>query len=86
MSNPNRPRLLRRPEVESLTGLRRSALYQRIAAGEFPAPIRLTDTAVAWVEDEVVEWVNRRITESRPKRPRTGSGTFAPAAATTPTK
>lgn len=85
MTKPNRPRLLRRPEVESLTGLKRSALYLRIAAGEFPAPIRLTDTAVAWVESEVLDWVNRRISESRPKQLRACAGTFAPAADTNPT-
>lgn len=80
MTNEHRPRLLRRPEVEALTGLKRSALYLRIATGTFPAPIQLTNTAVAWVEADVLAWVNRRIAESRPKRPRSRAGTFVPAA------
>ena len=34
--------ILRRPEVERLTGLRRSSLYALIAAGKFPNPIPLS--------------------------------------------
>ena len=34
--------VLRRPQVESRTGLARSSIYALIASGQFPAPIRLT--------------------------------------------
>ena len=34
-------RILRRQEVEKLTGIPRSTLYAKIAVGDFPAPIKI---------------------------------------------
>jgi prophage regulatory protein len=45
--------LLRRHAVESLTGLRRSAIYQRIADGLLPRPINIGRRAVAWQASEI---------------------------------
>ena len=59
------PAILRRKQVEARIGLKRSTLYSKIAAGEFPAPIRLGARAVGWIESEVISWLNGRITESR---------------------
>lgn len=36
--------ILRRPEVQRRTGLSRSALYDQIARGEWPRPIKLTSS------------------------------------------
>lgn len=41
-------RLLRRPEVESLTGLCCSAIYAGMKRGTFPRPIPLGARAVGW--------------------------------------
>ena len=41
-------RLLRRPEVEALTGLARATIYQKMAAGHFPRPVKIGIRAVAW--------------------------------------
>jgi prophage regulatory protein len=54
-------RILRRPDVEQLTGLRRSAIYQAIAEGRFPRPVNLGPKAVGWVEAEIDRWVAERI-------------------------
>lgn len=54
--------LLRMPQVENVTGLKKSALYQRIKEGTFPAAVRLGPKSVAWRSDEVSQWV-----ESRPR-------------------
>ena len=59
------PTILRRPQVEARVGLRRSTLYQRIAEGTFPAPVRLGSRAVGWLEHEITEWLTRRIAETR---------------------
>ena len=59
------PRLLRRPVVEALTGLPRSGIYDRIRRGEFPAPVSLGGSAVAWVESEVSAWIQARIEAGR---------------------
>ncbi len=53
-------RLIRRPEVQRLTGLSRSSLYEMIAAGKFPAPVRIGPRAVAWRESEIHKWIEAR--------------------------
>jgi prophage regulatory protein len=51
-------RLLRRPEVEHLVGLRRSAIYDAMSRGEFPRPVRIGRRAVAWREADVLRWLD----------------------------
>lgn len=53
-------RLLRMPEVLARTGLSRSKLY---ATTDFPRPVKIGERAVAWVEDEIQEWIDARIAE-----------------------
>jgi prophage regulatory protein len=55
--------ILRRKQVEARVGLRRSTLYQRIADGSFPAPVRLGGRAVGWIEAEITEWLTNRVAE-----------------------
>lgn len=54
------PRLIRLPVVESMTGLRRSAIYAMIGRGEFPRQRQLTARASAWLESDVAEWIRSR--------------------------
>jgi prophage regulatory protein len=58
--------LLRRRQVETLTGFRRSTIYERMARGQFPRPIRLGPRTVAWIASEIDGWIAARIAESRP--------------------
>jgi prophage regulatory protein len=58
---PNAIRIIRRVQVQSLTGLSRSTIYAGIASGNFPRPVPLGPRAVGWIEDEVNEWVTSRI-------------------------
>lgn len=58
--------ILRRKQVELRTGLSRSTIYSRMAAGLFPSPIDLGGgRAVGWVETEVENWIQERIQKSR---------------------
>ena len=50
-------RLLRRPEVEKLTGLSRSSIYALMDRGEFPRPRRIGQRAVAWDEATLERWL-----------------------------
>lgn len=59
----NFPRVLRRPEVEAITGLSRSTIYQYMQSGMFPRPIRLGAKAVGWLESEVHAWIEARTAE-----------------------
>ncbi len=54
---------LRRRAVEELTGLPRSSIYERIAAGTFPKPVPLGGRSVGWAETEIIEWQRGRIAE-----------------------
>jgi prophage regulatory protein len=57
------PRVLRLPEVEVVTGKRRSGIYEAIEAGAFPAPIALGERAVGWLQSEIEAWLAQRIAE-----------------------
>jgi prophage regulatory protein len=53
-------RIQRLPEVKAITGLSRSTLYDAMARGDFPRPIKLGLRAVGWDASEVVEWLESR--------------------------
>lgn len=58
--------ILRRKQVQTRTGLSRSTIYTRIAAGKFPRPIDLGGgRAVGWIESEIEAWLQARVTSSR---------------------
>ncbi|NNN46289.1 AlpA family transcriptional regulator [Vibrio sp. 2-2(8)] len=54
-------RLIRLNEVLGMTGLSRSCMYRFIEANQFPAQVPLGGRAVAWVESEVQEWMESRL-------------------------
>lgn len=58
-------RILRRRDVLARTGISKTKLYQLIAAGEFPPPVRLTTARVGWPSNEIDTWISKRIAESR---------------------
>ena len=55
------PRLIRRTEVQKMTGLGASSIYQLVRDGDFPKPVQLSERRVAWIESEVAQWVSDRI-------------------------
>ena len=57
--------ILRLPAVKACTGLSRSTIYLRVAEGRFPKPVSLGGRAVGWLENEIQEWLQRRIDASR---------------------
>ena len=57
-----RERLLRRREVEEVTGLPRSSIYRLMKSGDFPRQVSVGPSAVRWKESEITAWV-----DSRPK-------------------
>ena len=54
-------RLLRLPEVMKRVGLKRSAIYDRMKAGNFPKSRTLGPRYTVWVASEVDAWVNEVI-------------------------
>lgn len=59
-SHRYRERLLRVDDVCFMTGLGRSTVYAKVKAGNFPGPVQLHGTCVAWRETEVDAWIAAR--------------------------
>ena len=57
MGDSRMNKLLRRPEVESITGLSRASIYARMSAGTFPLPVRLGPNSVAWRAIDLEHWI-----------------------------
>lgn len=52
--------ILRLPEVRAVTKLGKSTLYEAMARGDFPQPIKLGLRAVGWAESEISAWLEAR--------------------------
>lgn len=57
--------LIRLARVREITALSRSSLYAYMAAGTFPAAIKISERSIAWEENAVREWVAARIAAHR---------------------
>ncbi|MBH2809242.1 AlpA family transcriptional regulator [Serratia liquefaciens] len=57
--------LIRLPTTLSRTGISKAWAYKLIAQGRFPKPVKIGDRAIAFVESEIDEWIDQRISESR---------------------
>ena len=58
-------KFLKLPQVISITGLSRSAVYQAISEGRFPNQINLGARSIAFLESEVQEWMEECIANRR---------------------
>ena len=66
-------RLIRLPEVMNRTGYGRTSIYRKMEDGSFPRSVKLggppidpnvfDSRAIAWIEDEVEQWIESRIEE-----------------------
>ena len=54
------PHIYRRPALLKLTGLSTFTIYEMMARGDFPRPVRLGKRAVGWRELVVTEWLESR--------------------------
>ncbi|MGE0056000.1 MAG: helix-turn-helix transcriptional regulator [Hyphomicrobium sp.] len=55
-----RARLLSLQDVQALTTLAKPTIYQMIAKGRFPKPIKITAHRIAWRFSDVHEWIEAR--------------------------
>ena len=72
-SSKPKTRLIRLNEVLSRTGYGRTSIYRKMAEGTFPKCLKLGSPikdprqfdcrAIAWIEDEIDQWVEARIKE-----------------------
>ena len=64
-SSTSGERLLRLPDVEARTGLKKSAIYASMKAGTFPRCLKLGLRASAWPSSEIDTWIAERIRDGR---------------------
>jgi len=43
------------------TGLSRSTIYNLMAAGQFPKPVKISVRCVAWPEEALQLWINEKL-------------------------
>ena len=58
-------KILRLPDVIDRVGFSRSTIYDFIARGRFPTPIRIGIRAVGWLDSDINDWINKQINQSR---------------------
>ena len=51
------PQILRRKQLETRLGLSRSSIYQMMADGKFPYPIKLGNRSVGWISSDIEKWL-----------------------------
>lgn len=79
MKKMNEDKYLRVKQVIERTGLSRPTIYNMMNAGTFPNKTALGERAVAWLESEIVLWMEARKTiekvgrEAKPGRPPSSS-------------
>ena len=66
-------KFIRLPEVLSRTGYGRTTIYRKMEDGDFPKSVKLggppkdpnafDSRAIAWIEDEVEQWIESTIEE-----------------------
>ncbi|TKB51822.1 helix-turn-helix transcriptional regulator [Ferrimonas aestuarii] len=54
-------RLLKLKQVMAMTGLARSTVYKYFSCQQFPKPVQLGARNVAWVEQEIQDWIAQKI-------------------------
>lgn len=57
--------ILKLPDVMLRTSLSRSSIYYKMSEGSFPRSIGLGPRSVGWLDTEIDEWIDSRITLSR---------------------
>ena len=60
-------RFLRLPEVELVSGFKRSHIYNLMKTGAFPKSVKLGLRAVAWDSLAIEQWQNERLVIAQPK-------------------
>jgi prophage regulatory protein len=56
-------RLIREKKVRAKVPWSRTTLWRKVKAGEFPAPVRLSNGMNAWLEADVDAWIDARVAE-----------------------
>ncbi|EML9492669.1 MULTISPECIES: helix-turn-helix transcriptional regulator [Enterobacteriaceae] len=61
----DKKRFIRLPEVLERTGFSKAWIYRLISQNRFPKPIKLGERAIAFLENEIDDWIEQVIQSSR---------------------
>ena len=53
--------IYRLPKMIAATGLSRSTIYEQIANGTFPKPVKIGKRAVGWLNSDLAAWLDSKI-------------------------
>ncbi|WP_336290242.1 AlpA family transcriptional regulator [Aeromonas dhakensis] len=53
-------KLIKLKEVTEMTTLSKATIYRLMSKGEFPSVVRLGPRAVAWMQSEVMKWIDSK--------------------------
>ena len=56
-------KIVRLPAVKEVSGLCRSSIYEGVAAGTFPAPVKIGLRAVGWRSSDLTNWLEARVSK-----------------------
>lgn len=57
-------KIMRRPEVEAVTGNSRSSIYAMMSRGDFPKPVKIGARSVGWVTSDIEAWLDQRMSNT----------------------
>ena len=58
--------IIKKPDVQRITGLSGSSIYRLVSDGTFPKPIKISARSSGWILTEVEAYLEARIKASRP--------------------
>lgn len=61
-------KIVRLPELITITGLARSTIYKHISEGTFPKPVPLSSRSVGWIDEEIDQWLQRALEKRNTNR------------------
>lgn len=67
-------KLLSTKSVIDMTSLSRATLWRKVQAGEFPKPISISTSRVAFLADEVEKWIANLVNAQRGDSAKYGRG------------
>lgn len=67
-SNSAVPQIVRPRQLKAAIGLSRQTVYRLIAAGKFPAPIRLSPGCTGWLLSDIAAWLASRETGTKARK------------------
>lgn len=55
------PRLLSIHQVSERVSFSRATIYLKVNTGEFPGPIKISTSRVAWLESDINDWIQDKV-------------------------